>query len=149
MIELENTIIMLNLQQIEKEIDEKIIKLTFIRTLTEIIALSVLMVLQMFTQSLIPHVIFMVTYFFLSIIPYIFIKEKNNVNYFLSNILSILIYAVLSLVIFGLFSKATTGINIEAPSLYVTYVNFLILPFYFIVNLIGDFIIKNKELHIK
>ena len=146
---LENTIIMLNLNQIEEEIDEKIIKLTFIRTLTETMALSILMVLQMFSQSIITYIVFAITYFLLSIIPYIFIKEKNNVNYFLSNILSILIYAVLSLITYGIYSKFTTGLNIEAASLYVMYANFIIIPFYFVVNVIGDFIIKNKELHTK
>jgi len=146
---LENTIVMLNLKQIEREIDEKIIKLSFIRTLIETISLSILMVLLMFSQSKIPYIVFAVTYLILSIIPYIFIKEKNNVNYFLSNILSILIYGVFSLITYGLYSKITTGLNIEASVIYVMYANFLIIPFYFVVNVIGDFIIKNKELHIK
>jgi len=139
---LENTIVMLSLDQIEKEIDEKIIKLTFIRTLIETISLSILMVLTMFTHSIIPYIVFSVTYIILSIIPYIFIKEKNNVNYFLSNFLSVLIYGVLSLITYGIYSKYTTGMNIEAASIYVMYANFIIIPFYLIVNLIGDFIIK-------
>lgn len=144
---LENTLIRLNLIQKEKETDEKFLKLVFIRTLVNLISLSIPLVLKIFTKSAYPYIIFFIFHLLISKVPYIFVRKDKNVNYLIANVLSTLAYGVISLLSCGLFSYLTTGLTIEADVILVMYANFVIMPFYFINNLIGDFIINGKELN--
>lgn len=144
---LENTLIRLNLIQKEKETDEKFLKLVFIRTLVNLISLSIPLVLKIFTNSSYPYIIFFIFHLIISKVPYFFVRKDKNINYLIANVLSTLSYAVLSLIGCGIFSYLTTGLTIEADVILVMYANFIIIPFYFINNLIGDFIINGKELN--
>ena len=105
------------------------------------------MVLKIFTNSSYPYIIFFIFHLIISKVPYFFVRKEKNINYLIANVLSTLSYAVLSLIGCGIFSYLTTGLTIEADVILVMYANFIIIPFYFINNLIGDFIINGKELN--
>ena len=146
---MENTLIRFNLKRLEKENDEKFVKLVFIRTLVNLMSLSIPMVLHMYIRGVLPYALFFIIHLFLSKLSYIFIRNDKNINYFISNVLSTLAYGVLSLIGVGIFSMLTTGLTIEADVILVMYANFIIIPFYFLNNLICDYFIKRKELDIK